>query len=307
MTMSEDFASKDDPLAPEPAKVFGLPMPTFLAGLFGVGGLLLSGWLLMNVVLPLKDATDTVTSEVQEGKRRLEQRGQIEADLEQAKADLVKVERQQQQVMSLFASERDLRTVLLDLNQLIERNNAGVMAARQAKLANCPAEIRQQYANLASQQRLEEEILKGPLVAEAKLETFKPDENGIQVITADDVAKTTYLKSPLVGQLRRQTIEVSFEGNFSQAQSIFRTIERLRPLFIVTDLKVVRKNPVGGGQLDGIYAVTPSGVEFLSNCQPEVVTVASFKMDALLPLAPTEAAAIAAKPPGSPEAAGAKP
>ena len=67
----------------------------------------------------------------------------------------------------------------------------------------------------------------------------------------------------------------------------------------MTDLKVVRKNPVSGSQLDGIYAVTPGGVKFLSNCQPEVVTVASFKMDALLPLTAADSKAIAAKPPRS--------
>jgi type IV pilus assembly protein PilO len=289
--MSGDFTQKEDMLAPEPAKVFGLPMPTFLGWLFGLGGVLLAGWLLMNVVLPLKGETDTVTSEVVEGKRRLAEKDQIEAQLKQAKENLVKVEQQQQQVLSLFANEQDLKTILLDLNQLIEKNNAGVMAARQAKLANCPLEIRQQYANLARQQQLEDQVLKGPLVAEAKLTTFKPDEKGIQLITAADVAKDTYLTPPLAGQLRRETIEVAFEGNFSQAQSIFRTIERLKPLLIIKDLKVVRKNPVGGNQLDGIYAVTPGGVQFLSNCQPEVVTTTSFKMDALLPLPPTNAAA----------------
>ncbi|MBE9031330.1 hypothetical protein IQ266_16465 [filamentous cyanobacterium LEGE 11480] len=300
MTVSGDYTRNDYDAAPEPAKVFGLPMPTFLGGLLGIGGLLLSGWLLMNVVLPLNEEAAAVKTELEESERRVAEAAEIEDQLRQAKADLVKVERQKQQVMSLFAEDKDLKTILLDLNQLIEKNNAGVIAARQAKLANCPPEIRQQYSTLARRQKIESQLLKGPLVAEAKLKTYKPDKKGIQVVTAADVSKDTYLKPALAGQLRRQTIEVSMEGNFAQTQSIFRTIERLKPLLIVKDLKVVRKRAVSGSQVDGIYAVTPGGVQFLANCQPEVLTITSFKLDALLPLKPVEPAKTAANPAASP-------
>ncbi|MFM2429770.1 MAG: hypothetical protein RLZZ511_983 [Cyanobacteriota bacterium] len=299
MTVSGDYTKTDYGAQAEPAKVFGLPLPTFLGWLIGLGGLLGAAFLLMNVVLPLKDETDTVTAEVEEGKRRLEQAAQIEAELQQAKKDLVAVNRQKQQVMSLFAEDKNLRTILLDLNQLIERNNARVPGARGAKIANCPASWQQVYSALPYDtngpwQKFEESALKGPLVAEAKLRKFEPSKDGVQIISAADVAKDTYLKQPLVGQLRRQTTDVTFEGTFSQMQSIFQTIEKLKPLLIVKDLKVTRKSPDAGR----IWTVQPgtNQVQLLANCQAEVVTVSSFKLDALLPLKPPEADKTAAKP-----------
>jgi type IV pilus assembly protein PilO len=287
MTVS-DYTRNDYNTKAEPAKVFGLPVPTLLGWLFGIGGLLGAGFLLMNVVLPLKDEADTVTAQVEEGQRRIEQAAQIEAELTQAKKDLVKINLQKQQVMSLFAEDKNLKTILLDINQQVEKNNARVPGARDAKIANCPAELRQIYPNKIRWQKVEETVLKGPLVAEAKLKTFTPAKEGIQIVTATDVAKDTYLKPPLVGQLRRQTMDVAFEGTFAQAQSIFQAIEKLKPLLIVKDLKVVRKTALSGSQSDGLYALSPGKVEFLANCQPEIVTLTSFKLDALLPLKPPE-------------------
>ncbi len=307
MTVS-DYTRNEYDTGAEPAKVFGLPLPTLLGWLLGLGGLILAGFLLMNLVLPLKDQVDAVVGQVEEGERRIEQKAQIEAELKQAKADLVKVNRQKQQVMSLFAEEKNLKTILFDLNQQVEKNNGRVKAARDAKIANCPADWRREYAdpNPARWQQLEETVLKGPLVAEAKLKSFTPTKGGIQTITAEDVSKDTYLKQALVGQLRRQTTEIAFEGTFPQAQSIFQAIEKLKPLLIVKDLKVVRKTPLTGSQSDGIYAVTPNGVQFLANCQPEIVTVTSFKLDALMPLKPVEPE-VTAKPVTAAPAATPKP
>jgi type IV pilus assembly protein PilO len=294
MTVS-DYTRNDYDNRAEPAKVFGLPVPTLLGWLLGLGGLVATFFLVTQFVLPAKDEADAVKAEVEEGERRIEQKAQIAAELAQAKKDLVKIDRQKQQVMSLFAEEKNLKTILYDLNQQVEKNNGRVKGARDAKIANCPAELRQQYANPNRWKNIEETLLKGPLVAEAKLKSFTPAKEGIQMISAEDVSKDTYLKPPLVGQLRRQTTDIAFEGTFAQAQSIFQAIEKLKPLLIIKDLKVVRKNPLSGGQLDGLYAITPGGVEFLTNCQPEIVTVTSFKLDALLPLKPVEPE-VAAKP-----------
>jgi type IV pilus assembly protein PilO len=300
MTMSGDY-SQDDFGAVDSPKMFGLPMPTFLGWTLGILGLLGAVGIVTQLIMPLMEANNVARATLNEKKARLEQKEQIENQLKQAKVELVKVKKQKEQVMSLFANDRDLNTLLLDLNQLIEKNNAGVLAARQAKLGSCPAEIRQQYNNLALSQEFEDKI-KGPLVAEAKLRKFKPDEKGTMVIS--EVGNDPYVKPALVGKLRRQTVEVEFEGNFNQTQSIFRTIERLQPLLIVKDLKVERKN-AGGNDSGGLYASTgDGGVQFLTNCQPEVVTKTSFKMDALLPLStevakaatPAPAAAPAAKP-----------
>jgi type IV pilus assembly protein PilO len=296
MTVSGDYY-QDDFQAAETPRMFGLPMPTFLGWTIGLLGVLGAAGIITQLIMPLLEANNQAKTVLEEKEARLAQKEQIENQLKQAKAELVKVKKQKEQVMSLFANEKDLNTLLLDLNQLIEKNNAGVLAARQAKLASCPAEIRQQYTNLVLSQEFEEKI-KGPLVAEAKLRKFKPDEKGTVVIS--EVGNDAYVQPALVGQLRRQTVEVEFEGNFNQNQSIFRTIERLQPLLIVKDLKVERKNAAGSDSA-GLYASTgDGGVQFLTNCQPEVVTKTSFKLDALLPL---QEVPTAAKPPAATPAA----
>jgi type IV pilus assembly protein PilO len=297
MTASGDYYQDDFQAAAETPRVFGLPMPTFLGWTLGILGVLGAAAIITQLLMPLLEANSQAQKTLEEKQERLAQKDKIENDLKLAKQELVTVKKQKTQVMSLFANEKDLNTLLLDLNQLIEKNNAGVLAARQAKLSSCPVEIRQQYTNLALSQEFEDKI-KGPLIAEAKLRKFKPDENGTVVI-AD--TSDSYVQPALVGKLRRQTTEVEFEGNFNQTQSIFRTIERLQPLLIVKDLKVERKN-AGGNDSSGLYASTgDGGVQFLTNCQPEVVTKTSFKLDALLPL--NTDVTTAAKPPAATPAA----
>jgi type IV pilus assembly protein PilO len=294
MTVSRDYMQDEFEAAADTPRMFGIPMPTFLGWTLGLLGLLGAIGVVTQLIMPLMEANSAAKAVLEEKEARLAQRDQIKRDLDKARKELVTVGNQKQQVMSLFANERDLNTLLLDLNQLIERNNAGVLAQRQAKLANCPLEFRQQYTNLALQQEFEDK-LKGPLVAEAKLKKFKPDEKGIMVIS--EVGTDAYVQPALVGQLRRQTVEVEFEGNFNQTQSIFRTIERLQPLLIIKDLKIERKESTN------LY--TPAGpgtVQFLTNCQPEAVTKTSFKMDALLPLSQADVKPAAPKTAASPAA-----
>jgi type IV pilus assembly protein PilO len=295
MTVGSDFIPQDADLdvAPEVPTAFGVPVPLLVGILLGVAGLGGAFLIFTKLVGPLKESTDQVNLEVQQRKERLAQKQRIEAQLKQARVDLLKVNEQREQVLSLFATERDLNTLLLDLNQVVERNNAGVLAARQAKLNSCPPEIRQQYASLAQSQEFEDKI-KGPLVAEAKLQKFKPDPAGTQVIT--NVGSDSYLQPPLVNKLKRQTYEVELEGNFAQTQAIFRTLERLQPLLIIKDLSIKRKI-ADGNSTTSLYTTTPSGaIQFLTNCQPETITTTGFKMDALMPLSPEEAKKLESTP-----------
>jgi type IV pilus assembly protein PilO len=141
MTVGGDFIPQDADLdvAPEVPTAFGVPVPLLLGIFLGVAGLGGAFLIFTNLIGPLKATNDQLQLEVQQRKDRLAQKPKIEQQLKQARADLIKVNEQQEQVLSLFATERDLKTLLLDLNQVVERNNAGVLAARQAKLNSMPA------------------------------------------------------------------------------------------------------------------------------------------------------------------------
>ena len=218
----------------------------------------------------------------------------IEKQLKDAKVKLTQVEQQRQQVYSLFAQKKNMDTVLLDLNQLIDKNNVGLRNAKEAKLASCPAWVKEQFTSYSTGQQYEEQI--GPLVAEAKLRKFQPDTGtpGAAPVAAAVPGLVTdgSLGPELNNKLKRQTINVEIEGNFNHAQSIIRRIELLQPLLILRNMEV----KYGGEQVTKqepsvIYEPDPKNPELprvVKNCQPDTVVTTSFKMDALIPLTPEE-------------------
>jgi type IV pilus assembly protein PilO len=127
------------------------------------------------------------------------------------------------------------------------------------------------------------------------LNKFQPDVKGTEVISA--VGSDSYVQPALVGKLKRQTIDVSFEGNFNQTQSIFRRIERLQPLLIIKNLSMTLGTDTQ--KSGGLYETGPNEtIRFLTNCQPESLVTTTFKMDALMPVT----ADTALTPPGAPGA-----
>jgi type IV pilus assembly protein PilO len=276
---SGDFLTQDMGFdEPNYPTVLGIQLTPMVSGiLLGLLGAAIAGATWFYLISPLMEENTTIQADVDSKEEQLKKAEQIKRDLKAAKEELVKVGKQREQVMSLFAKERDLSTLLLDLNQLIERNNSGVLASKQSKLAACPASVREQYTKVAKSQTFEDQV--GPLVAEAKLNKFQP--TGItEVITA--VGSDSYVQPALLGKLKRQTIDVSFQGNFNQTQSIFRTIERLQPLLIIKNLSMTLGNK--SQKSGGLYETGPGEtIRFLTNCQPETLVTTTFKMDALMP------------------------
>jgi type IV pilus assembly protein PilO len=291
---SGDFLTQDMGFdEPNYPTVLGIQLTPMVSGiLLGLLGAAIAGATWFYLISPLMEENGTIQADVDSKEEQLKKAEQIKRDLKAAKEELVKVGKQREQVMSLFAKERDLSTLLLDLNQLIERNNSGVLAAKQSKLATCPSWVREQYTKVAKSQSFEDQV--GPLVAEARLNKFQP-AGVTEVITA--AGSDSYVQPALLGKLKRQTIDVSFQGNFNQTQSIFRTIERLQPLLIIKNLSMTlgANRAIKSG---GLYEDGPGEtIRFLTNCQPETLVTTTFKMDALMP-----ASADIVAPPGSPAA-----
>jgi len=118
----------------------------------------------------------------------LKQSAKLQTDLAQAK-------QQQTEVLALFANERTLDTLLLDVNRVVEAGNARL----------------------------------GRNDVRARLKRFVPVNQGTDLITDGS------LGSQVNGKLKRQTVNVELEGTFEQTQSILRNIERLQPLLLVKD------------------------------------------------------------------------
>ncbi|MBD1843160.1 pilus assembly protein PilO [Cyanobacteria bacterium FACHB-63] len=289
--MTADFIPDSEfESTPNYPTAFGITFTPMISGVvLGVMGLLGAGALVSYLVMPAWEANQALDAKVKEKTQQLQQQGEIRKQIQEAKNQLEQAKQRRDQVYSLFANEKTLNTLLFDLNQLIERNNAGLLAARNTKLNACPVYVQQLFATPGGAQEFQDRF--GQLVAEAKLRRFKPDEKGAAVISDSS------LGAPINNKLKRQTIDVEIRGNFNQTQSIFRTIERLQPLLLVRNLSVkVADNKVS----EGLYEIQPDGtIRYLTNCQPDNQITTTFQMDALMPLTEVErkAAQAAAQPP----------
>ncbi|GAP97533.1 hypothetical protein [Leptolyngbya sp. NIES-2104] len=284
--MTADFIPDSEfESTPNYPTAFGVTFtPTISGILLGLLGLLGGGALIYYLVMPAFETNQTLSKSVEEKTQQLQQQGAIRKQIQDAKDQLEKAKQKRDQVYSLFANEKTLNTLMFDLNQLIERNNAGLLAARNTKLNACPAYVRQIFATPGGAQEFQDQF--GPLVSEAKLKRFKPDDKGAAVINDSS------LGAPINNKLKRQTIDIEIRGNFNQTQSIFRTIERLQPLLLVRnlDVKVVDQKVA-----EGLYEIQPDGtIRYLTNCQPDNQIAATFQMDALLPLTDVDRQAVQA-------------
>ena len=176
--------------------VFGITFtPTISGILIGVLGIAGAAYMFSSF---LKPAWDTFTekqgtkaqleTEIQSKQARLQSIDELNAKLAQSKT-------QQSQVWAVFANEKTLDTLLIDLNRLVEAGNA-------------------QLSSNAVQ---------------AKLQKFAPDSQGTQPVTDGS------LGAEVDGKLKRSSTEIAISGTYEQTQSILRNIERLQPLLLVKD------------------------------------------------------------------------
>jgi type IV pilus assembly protein PilO len=290
--MTTDFMTDSElDNSPSYPTAFGITFTPAISGvLLGLLGLGAAGALITYLVMPAWETNQSLDTSVKEKTEQLQQQGEIRKQIQNAKDQLAKAKQKRDQVYGLFASEKTLNTLLLDLNQLIERNNAGLLAARSTKLNACPVYVQQLFATPGGAQEFHDRF--GDLVAEAKLKRFKPDEKGAVVINDGS------LGAPINGKLKRQSISIDIRGNFNQTQSIFRTIERLQPLLLIRNLDVkVIDNKIS----EGLYEIQPDGtIRYLTNCQPDNQITTTFEMDALLPLTDADRKALQAVPPPTP-------
>lgn len=280
MTAGGDFIPQDSDFDPGPSYpvVFGITLTPVVSGvLLATAGLISAGLLLVYVVSPVWEVYQSLEAKVKEKSEQVKEQASIKQQVQDAKKKLVQVNQQRDQVLALFATEKTLDTLLLDINQLIDKNNSGRLGATQAKLNSCPSWVRGQYSDIVTYQKFEDKV--GALVAEAKLKKFTPDVKGTQVISDGS------LGAAIDNKLKRQSIDVQFQGNFNQTQSIFRTIERLQPLLLLKNLKIEVGDKNRASTPGGLYEVAPGGiVRFLTNCQPDTRITTSFQMEALMPL-----------------------
>lgn len=278
MTMTDDFAPPDLDTAPAYPVVFGIPMTPTLSGillaLLGLGG---AAYILLNLVQPEWQRYQDLEAQVAQKQAQIQQTEEINKQIEEAQKDLGAAKQQRQDVLALFANESVLDTLLLDINRQIDARNTGLQKLRQDKLASCPAWVRNNI------QQIEESV--GDLVVRSQLSQFTPDPKLSGPVTDGSYG------SLVNDKLSREVINVTVEGNFTQTQSILRSIERLQPLLVLKNVEfVVGDGTPGKVATSRLYEIQGNTVRFLANCQPEPRITSTFRLEALLPASQAGAA-----------------
>ena len=239
MTVTEDFISVEEGQDPDVAApiyptAFGVTFTPAISGvLLAVLGLAGTLYLLFTQVMPAWQRSQELEASRNEKQALVEQKQITMRQFEKVITGLAQAKQQNAEVLSLFANEKTLDTLLLDVNRVVESANA-------------------------KPQRND---------VRAKLKRFVPANQSAEVI-ADGT-----LGPAVDGKLKRRVVNVEIEATFEQTQSILRNIERLQPLLIVRDYqsslvqaapdaqaKVVRNGPTTittSFQLQALIPATP--------------------------------------------------
>ncbi len=175
---------------------FGISLrPEISGALFAVLGLGGGIYLSMNQLLPAWENYQKLRTDLALKQALFQQKQAGLQHTPQLKTALAQAQHQHSEVLAMFANQKSLDTLLLDLNRIIESANA---------------KIKQHQAR-------------------AQLQRFVPGKQ------ADEVITDGTLGSRLNGKLKRRVFNVAFSGTFEQTESIFRNIERLQPLLTIKD------------------------------------------------------------------------
>jgi type IV pilus assembly protein PilO len=248
MTLSEDFnfAENNGEFGESPSspKMFGISFTPQIIGIgvavVGLAGALYVG---LNMIMPAWDNYQQQQGKIAELQGQVDQKKASLRKIDQVKAELDQAKLQQVQVLSLFASEKTLDTLLLDLNRLVETTNAQISVSG----------VRGELKKFVPSSQKPEQINDGSL--------------GLQVN----------------GKLKRSGISIQIVGTYEQTQSIMRNIERLQPLLIVKDyqstlqrIPVESSNQKGEQKLDFVSSINTSfQLQALMPLTPEDIAAAA--------------------------------
>lgn len=259
MTAGGDFIPTNDPNEvedPSYPKLFGLSLtPVVIGTILALLGLGAAIWLWLNVVQPAMQRNQELKQDIATKEQEIANQEETQQQIEQARVRLVEAQQLQSEVLSLFATDRSVDTLLLDVNERVQSANAGIQSAdRRAVLARFD---------------------------------LNAGESGL-------VTDGSY-GDAVNNKLERRVYDVSIEGSFPQVVSIIRSIERLQPLLVVSNLNSRLDPATQRLVLDNQGRVTN---------QPETRITTTFQLEALVPTdeATAPAAEATTPDPAAPEA-----
>ena len=262
MTVANEFIQDVDGEDSGPV-IFGIALTPKIMGIgAGVVGVLVAGFLIYQFVLPTLTIGQTLRGDIKTKQDEIEKQDQRLREKDKAKKELADAEIRRDTVTALFADDASLETLLFDINEQINKINAGIIDGD--KLAQLT-----QFK---------------PILPE------KPEDR-------DEIVNDSSLGADVNGKLRRRRYEVEFTGSFEQTRQFLVALERLQPLLVVRGLKSQlgdATSVIEGEYRQGKFVPSPN--------QPQRHLKSTFELQVLLPLSQEEVKATteAAKPAETP-------
>jgi type IV pilus assembly protein PilO len=199
MSYGGDFIpSGDTGDTPEFPKLFGLSLtPTVNGVLVALVGLVGTFFLFTNFVQPALQHNQELSQDIATKEAQRQNLEQFKKQIEDARVRLKDAEQLRADVLSLFASEKSVDTLLLDVNERVQSVNAGITDPDKR----------------------------------ATLSKFDLDAEASGPVTDGS------LGAEVDNRLERRVYQVEIKGSYPQTQSIIRNIERLQPLLVISKFK----------------------------------------------------------------------
>ena len=182
-------------------KILGVSFkdPRLIGGVIGILGLGIAGLLGYSQLKPTIENNAKLQKEIEIAKVKILEKKQQIQEQPNVEAENKIAEKQRKDVTSLFATEKTIKTLLYDINKLIEQINGGITDQEQ----------------------------------QAKMTEFQPVEpkNGNYIVNDNSLG-------PLVnGKLKRREFKVKFEGSYPQTRAFMIAIERMQTLLVMKNLR----------------------------------------------------------------------
>ena len=130
MTFADDFATEEQSLEGDYPSAFGITFTPMIMGVaIAVAGVALAGYAFINYVKPAQEKLTQASVKKQELQGQLDKikTGDLQLKLAQLEADLAASKVLKSRVLSMFTSQEDLETLLIDINSFVAANEADLI------------------------------------------------------------------------------------------------------------------------------------------------------------------------------------
>ena len=243
MTFSDELTPEEQLEEEEGAEypeAFGITFTPQVSGIaIALVGIGVAGYIWLNFLQSARQEYGQLVDQRDQLETQLENQPALEGQIQQLDEQIQSVRSQQNEVLNLLSSEESLETLLFDLEQTVQATNSEITTEE----------------------------------SEFELERFEP------LMANPEVVNDSSFGNAVNGKIKRKTYSLEVVGTFTQTRSLIRSIERLQPLLLVNNFntQVTEQQP-------GEFSLEAN--RFLTTGNPQLRS--TFQLEAILPVSREE-------------------